>query len=65
MLILAVAMTSSVAMILPISTPPNAIAYASGLIQTRHMSRAGLLTGLIGIAGLVLLMYVLKLVAFF
>ena len=65
MLILAAAMTSSVAMILPISTPPNAIAYASGMIQTKHMSMAGLIIGLVGILALFLLMFILKTVHFF
>jgi len=36
-----VAFTSSAAMILPISTPPNAIAYGSKLIDVRDMVRAG------------------------
>jgi len=36
-----VALTSSAAMILPISTPPNAIAYGSKLIDVRDMIRAG------------------------
>jgi len=36
-----VAMASSAAMILPISTPPNAIAYGSGYINVRDMARAG------------------------
>lgn len=41
-----VALASSAAMILPISTPPNAIAYGSGLIETRNMARAGVLVSL-------------------
>lgn len=36
-----VALTSSAAMILPISTPPNAIAYGSKLIDVRDMIHAG------------------------
>jgi sodium-dependent dicarboxylate transporter 2/3/5 len=42
-----VALVSSAAMILPISTPPNAIAYGSGMIETRNMVRAGSLVSLI------------------
>ena len=34
---------------LPISTPPNAIAYSSGMIKTGDMARAGLVVGLIGL----------------
>ncbi|MEM6911657.1 MAG: DASS family sodium-coupled anion symporter [Verrucomicrobiota bacterium] len=40
-----VAIACSSAMCLPISTPPNAIAYASGLIRTKDYLRAGLLLG--------------------
>lgn len=36
-----VAIAASAAMILPISTPPNAIAYGSGLVNVRDMARAG------------------------
>lgn len=39
----------SFSMMLPISTPPNAIAMSSGLIQTGDMAKAGLLIGLVGI----------------
>lgn len=39
----------SFSMILPISTPPNAIALASGLIETRDLARAGILVGAVGI----------------
>ena len=34
-------------MSLPISTPPNAIAYSTGLIQQTDMVKAGLTIGLI------------------
>lgn len=43
-----VALGASLAMALPISTPPNAIAYASGAIKTRDMAIAGTLVGLAG-----------------
>ncbi|WFB37598.1 DASS family sodium-coupled anion symporter [Kiritimatiellota bacterium B12222] len=39
----------SFAMILPISTPPNAIALATGLIETKDLAKAGWLVGIIGI----------------
>lgn len=54
-----VALGSSLAMALPISTPPNAIAYASGAIKTRDMAVAGALIGAAGIVVLVLLLPVL------
>ena len=52
MLVLTVTFTSSLSMVLPISTPPNAIAYASGMVNTRDMSRAGLIIGLLGIGAI-------------
>lgn len=45
-----VAFAASLAMSLPISTPPNAIAYAKGILQSRDFSKAGILIGIIGVA---------------
>lgn len=39
---------ASLAMVLPISTPPNAIAMSTGLVETKHMIRVGLVIGIIG-----------------
>jgi sodium-dependent dicarboxylate transporter 2/3/5 len=36
-------------MILPISTPPNALAYATNLIQQKDMARMGIIIGLISV----------------
>jgi len=44
-----IAMSCSLAMALPVSTPPNAVAYASGEIETKHMATTGLLVGAVGI----------------
>jgi sodium-dependent dicarboxylate transporter 2/3/5 len=44
-----VALTSSMAMSLPISTPPNAIAYSTRYIETKEMARAGTIVSLIGV----------------
>ena len=38
----------SYSMILPISTPPNAIALSTGLIETRDLAKAGWLVGILG-----------------
>ena len=46
--VITIALISSFAMILPISTPPNAIAMSSGLIQSKDMIRTGLIIGIIG-----------------
>jgi sodium-dependent dicarboxylate transporter 2/3/5 len=35
-------------LLLPVSTPPNAVAYATGELQTRDLRPGGLLIGLIG-----------------
>ena len=45
-----VAMCASLAMVFPISTPPNAIAASSGMVRSRDMARLGLLIGIIGFA---------------
>lgn len=44
-----VALCASLAICLPISTPPNALASSTGLVQTRDMARIGLLLGVIGL----------------
>ena len=49
-LLVCVAASTSFAMLLPISTPPNAIACSTGLIKTNDMVKVGLIVGLIGIA---------------
>ena len=48
-LIVGVAMCASLAMILPISTPPNALAHSTGIINTKQMAIVGLITGVVGI----------------
>ena len=45
--IIGIAVAASCAMSLPISTPPNAIAYSTGLIQQTDMVKAGLTIGII------------------
>ncbi|MGM9803258.1 MAG: SLC13 family permease [Muribaculaceae bacterium] len=48
-LLIGVAICSSVAMILPISTPPNALADATGFIKQKYMLITGLIMGIIGL----------------
>ena len=48
-LLVAVAMCASLAMLLPISTPPNALAHSTGLINTKQMAVIGLIMGVVGI----------------
>ena len=47
-MIIFVATCASIAMVLPISTPPNAIASSTGMVQTRDMAKVGIIIGLIG-----------------
>lgn len=48
-LIVGVAMCASLAMILPISTPPNALAHSTGIINTKQMATVGVIVGVVGI----------------
>ena len=48
-LLIGVAIGSSLGMVLPISTPPNALAHATGLIEQRNMAKVGLVMGAIGL----------------
>ena len=55
-LIVYVAICCSLAMTLPVSTPPNAIAASTGMIKTSQMVKVGLILGIIGgVLGYVLL----------
>ena len=47
--LIGVAIASSSAMILPISTPPNALAYATNLVQQKDMAKIGIIVGVISI----------------
>jgi len=52
---LVIALSASFAMVLPISTPPNAIAVSTGMVQTKNMISSGLIIGIIGLALVLLL----------
>lgn len=45
--LIGVAIASSSAMILPVSTPPNALAYATNLVRQNDMVRIGIVVGII------------------
>ncbi|MGL4932033.1 MAG: anion permease, partial [Aeromonas sp.] len=47
-LILSVTFAASLGMALPISTPPNALAHASGNVDTRQMALVGVSCGAVG-----------------
>ena len=45
-----IAVCASIAMLFPISTPPNAIASSTGLVNTKDMAKVGIIIGAIGFA---------------
>lgn len=58
-LLVGVALSTSFAMLFPISTPPNAIAHSTGLITTSDMTKIGIFIGLIGFSlGYLLLIFI-------
>lgn len=56
--VMGVAFSSSLAMSLPISTPPNAIAFATNEVTTRVMAKYGTIVSLCGLAIVITLLYV-------
>ncbi|WP_287419425.1 SLC13 family permease, partial [Reinekea sp.] len=48
-LVLAITLNCSMAMILPVSTPPNAIAFGSGVISVKDLARMGTLMAILGL----------------
>ena len=57
--LMGVAIAASSAMILPISTPPNALAFATGLVKQNEMSKIGLIMGILSMALGYALLYVI------
>ena len=47
-MLVAIALSTSLAMCLPISTPPNAVVFSAGRVNLRHMFVTGVLAGSIG-----------------
>lgn len=46
---LVIGVSASLAMMLPISTPPNAIAISTGALKTKDMTKAGAIIGILGL----------------
>ena len=63
-LIIGVAFAASLGMAMPISTPPNAMAHASGLIDSKDMFKPGMIISGVGLAALALLLVVLKMIGY-
>ncbi|MBR0269037.1 MAG: SLC13/DASS family transporter [Prevotella sp.] len=59
--LIGVAIAASSAMVLPISTPPNALAYATNLVKQNDMAKIGLIIGIISMVfGYAMLYFVAK-----
>ncbi len=59
-LLIGVALSASLAMTMPISTPPNAIAHSTGYIEQKDMLKSGLIIGLFcGLIGYLTLIYIM------
>ena len=57
-ILIGTAIAASSAMVLPISTPPNALAYSTNLVDQKDMAKIGLIVGIISVvAGYVLLYF--------
>ncbi|MEZ8428302.1 DASS family sodium-coupled anion symporter [Vibrio cyclitrophicus] len=48
-LLVVVAFSASLGMILPVSTPPNSLAYSTGLIESKDMAKMGIILGIVGL----------------
>ena len=58
-LLIGVVLSTSLAMLFPISTPPNALAHSTGLVATKDMAKAGIIVGVIGyVLGYLMLIFV-------
>lgn len=58
-LIIAAALSASMGMALPISTPPNALAHGTGAVTSGNMARVGVVVGFVGLLLTFLTVYVL------
>ena len=58
-MIVGIAIAASLAMCLPVSTPPNALAHSTGMITTRQMATVGIILGVVGFAlGYLMLIFI-------
>ena len=58
-MIVGVAIAASVAMCLPVSTPPNALAHSTGMITTKQMATVGVIMGAVGLTiGYLMLIFI-------
>ena len=58
-MIIGIAIAASVAMCLPVSTPPNALAHSTGMITTKQMATVGIIIGVVGLTlGYLMLIFI-------
>jgi sodium-dependent dicarboxylate transporter 2/3/5 len=58
-MIIGVAICASIAMCLPVSTPPNALAHSTGMITTKQMATVGIVLGVVGfVLGYLMLIFI-------
>ena len=58
-MIVGIAIAASVAMCLPVSTPPNALAHSTGMITTKQMATVGIIIGVVGLTlGYLMLIFI-------
>ena len=58
-MIVGIAIAASVAMCLPVSTPPNALAHSTGMITTKQMATVGIILGVVGLTlGYLMLIFI-------
>lgn len=58
-MIIGVAICASMAMCLPVSTPPNALAASTGMITTKQMATVGIIMGVVGLTlGYLMLIFI-------
>ncbi|ABV37811.1 transporter, divalent anion:sodium symporter family [Shewanella sediminis HAW-EB3] len=63
-LILVVTFAASLGMSLPISTPPNALAHATGHVQTNQMAKIGIILGVLGVSLSFVMVWILNITGF-
>ncbi|EJL6849305.1 SLC13 family permease [Vibrio cholerae] len=61
-LILVVTFAASLGMSLPISTPPNALAHATGNAQSQQMAKVGIILGILGVLMSFVMVWILNMV---
>jgi sodium-dependent dicarboxylate transporter 2/3/5 len=64
-IVLSAVFAISLGMSLPISSPPNALAHATGEFETKHLAKAGFSVGVLGLILTITLMVMLHLLNFF